>query len=112
MGTADWLRVIDQAVGLGVAMVQFIGGEPTLHPRFKSLVEYALRQGLSVEVFSNLVHITDDLWELFSQPGISLATSYYSDRPEQHAAITGRVSYARTKGNIAKAIRRGIPNAT
>jgi hypothetical protein len=30
-------------------------------------------------VFSNLVHVTDDLWEVFSQPGISLATSYYSD---------------------------------
>lgn len=67
------------------------------------------RQGLSVEVFSNLVHITDDLWKLFSQPRVSLATSYYSDQPEQHASITGRASYARTRENIAKAIRRGIP---
>ena len=74
MGAADWLRVIDQAVGLGVKMVQFIGGEPTLYPWLKLLVEHALRQGLSVEIFSNLVHITDDLWEVFSQPGISLAT--------------------------------------
>ncbi|MGH3823432.1 MAG: radical SAM protein [Pseudonocardiaceae bacterium] len=109
MDTVDWLRVIDQAVGLGVTTVQFIGGEPTLHPRLKSLVEHSLRQGMSVEVFSNLVHITDDLWEVLSQPGVSLATSYYSDQPEQHAAITGRSSYARTKGNITKAIRRGIP---
>jgi MoaA/NifB/PqqE/SkfB family radical SAM enzyme len=35
MGTANWLRVIDQTVGLGVKTVQFIGGEPTLHPGFK-----------------------------------------------------------------------------
>jgi MoaA/NifB/PqqE/SkfB family radical SAM enzyme len=28
----DWCRVIDQAAALGVRMVQFIGGEPTLHP--------------------------------------------------------------------------------
>jgi hypothetical protein len=70
---------------------------------------HALRRGLLVEVFSNLVHVTDDLWEIFSRPRISLATSYYSDQPEQHAAITGRASYARTKANVAEAVRRGIP---
>lgn len=109
MGTADWLRVIDQTVGLGVKAVQFIGGEPTLHPGFKTLVRHALRRRLLVEVFSNLVHVTDGLWEVLAQPGISLATSYYSDQPEQHAAITGRNSYARTKANIVEALRRGIP---
>jgi MoaA/NifB/PqqE/SkfB family radical SAM enzyme len=109
MRTADWLRVIDQAAGLGVKTVQFIGGEPTLHPGFTTLVGHALGRRLLVEVFSNLVHVTDGLWEVFSQPGISLATSYYSDQPEQHAAITGRASYARTKANIAEALRRGIP---
>ncbi|MBO0880190.1 MAG: radical SAM protein [Mycobacterium sp.] len=33
MRRADWLRVMDQAARMGVRMVQFIGGEPTLHPR-------------------------------------------------------------------------------
>jgi hypothetical protein len=63
-----------------------------------------------VTVFSNLVHIRPDLWKLFSIPGVSLATSYYSDDPGQHEAITGRRgSYAKTRGNIAEAIKRGIP---
>jgi Iron-sulfur cluster-binding domain len=78
-------------------------------PGVQDLVGHALGRRLLVEVFSNLVHVTDDLWEVFSQPRISLATSYYSDQPEQHAAITGRASYARTKTNIAEALRRGIP---
>lgn len=30
MTAAHWRRVIDEAAGLGVDMVQFIGGEPTL----------------------------------------------------------------------------------
>ncbi|MGH3693931.1 MAG: hypothetical protein ACRDRX_08095 [Pseudonocardiaceae bacterium] len=59
-------------------------------------------------MFSNLVHVTDELWQVFSRPGVSLATSYYSDDPAQHAAITGRRSYARTKANIAKAVRLEI----
>jgi MoaA/NifB/PqqE/SkfB family radical SAM enzyme len=104
----DWARVLDQAAKLDVEMIQFIGGEPTLYPGFVSLVEHALTCGLYVEVFSNLVHINETLWELFSRPRVSLATSYYSDDPDQHAAVTARPSYGRTKGNIAEAVRRGI----
>lgn len=109
MTTVDWIRVIDQASELGVRTVQFIGGEPTLHPALPTLIEHAVSRMLAVEVFSNLVHVTAELWAVFAQPGVSLATSYYSDDPGQHASITGRPSYARTRANIAQARRRGIP---
>jgi len=108
MTRADWLRLIDEAAELGVRMVQFIGGEPTLHPALPELVSHALHRSMGVEVFTNLVHVTDAQWATFSRPGVSLATSYYSDEPEQHAAITGRSSYTRTKANITEAVRRGI----
>ncbi|HEY3514514.1 MAG TPA: hypothetical protein VGL36_35370 [Kribbella sp.] len=42
--------------------VQFIGGEPTLHPASPELLRRALAAGLEVEVFSNLVHVTPALW--------------------------------------------------
>jgi MoaA/NifB/PqqE/SkfB family radical SAM enzyme len=109
MTSADWVHVLDEAAAWGVRVVQFIGGEPTLHPALPELVDHALSRALAVEVFTNLVHVTATLWSLFEQPGVSLATSYYSDEPDQHAAITGRPSYARTKANIAEAVRRGIP---
>lgn len=39
-----------------------------------------------------------------------LATSYYSDRAEEHERITnGPGSRQRTRGNITEALRRGIP---
>jgi hypothetical protein len=66
MTTADWLRVLDQAAELGVEMVQFIGGEPTLCPDLPRLVGHALDRGLTAEVFTNL---STELWELFSRPG-------------------------------------------
>lgn len=112
MSTSDWMGVINQAADMGVRTVQFIGGEPTLHPDLPDLVLHALGRELLVEVFTNLVHITDELWEVFSRPGVSLATSYYSDDPEQHAVITGRPSHARTKTNIAKTLARRIPLRT
>lgn len=109
MSSADWVRVIDEAAEWGVRAVQFIGGEPTLHPALPELINHALSRALAVEVFTNLVHVSAELWDAFTQPGVSLATSYYSDDADQHAAITGRPSYARTQANLAEAGRRGIP---
>jgi molybdenum cofactor biosynthesis enzyme MoaA len=65
----DWCRVIDQAAALGVRMVQFIGGEPTLHPGLPALMERALAGGMTVEVYTNLVGVGRRLWGCWSDPG-------------------------------------------
>lgn len=110
MVAADWRAVISDAASIGIGMVQFIGGEPTLHPAFVELVGCALDHGLLVEVYSNLVHVTPAMWELFSMPGVSLATSYYSDSAPEHDAITRRSrSHERTRANLAEALGRKIP---
>lgn len=110
MSDDDWKRVIDEAKKLDVKMVQFIGGEPTLHPGFSDLVVYALGRGLLVEVFSNLVRVPDRLWDVLSLSGVRLATSFYSDDAGQHENITKRRgSYAKTSANILEALRRSIP---
>jgi MoaA/NifB/PqqE/SkfB family radical SAM enzyme len=106
----DWRSVIGQAADLGVSMVQFIGGEPTLHPQFAELLACAIGAGLAVEVYSNLTHVKDDWWELLGRPNVCLATSYYSDLPAEHDAITGRPgSHARTLANIRQAVALQIP---
>ncbi|WP_330278019.1 radical SAM protein [Lentzea sp. NBC_00516] len=108
--TRDWFRTIDDVAELGAHSIQFIGGEPTLHPDLPEFVDRALTAGLEVEVFSNLVHIGPRLWDTFSRPGVRLATSYYSDTASQHEAITRRRgSHARTRANIAEALSRDIP---
>jgi MoaA/NifB/PqqE/SkfB family radical SAM enzyme len=109
MERTDWLGVIDQCADLGVQMVQFIGGEPTLHPDLTMLVEYALDQGLEVEVFTNLVRVSARMWDTFSRPGVRLACSWYSSDPKQHLLITKRNTHARTKANITKALAHGVP---
>ncbi|WP_345353655.1 radical SAM protein [Actinoallomurus liliacearum] len=109
MTAPDWHRVIDEAAGLGVEEIQFIGGEPTLHPGLPDLIDHGLARGLRVEVFSNLVHIKPLLWDKLTQPGVSLATSWYSDDAVEHAAITRRPGHVRTRANIIEAVRRSIP---
>ncbi len=110
MTVGDWLTVIDDAAAHGVRTVQFIGGEPTLYPGLPDLVDRALGAGLDVEVFTNLVYVTKRMWTIFGQPGVSLATSYYSSVPAEHEQVTGpRGSYARTRGNIVRALQLGVP---
>lgn len=79
MSVDDWVRVIGECAGFGVRMVRFIGGEPTLHPALPTLVRTSREHGLRVEVYSNLVHVPEHVWSVLSEPGVALATSYYSD---------------------------------
>ncbi|MFD7664750.1 radical SAM protein [Streptomyces sp. NPDC059788] len=106
----DWERTIDQLVGLGALDVQFIGGEPTLYPHLPDLIRHAHGAGLSIEVFSNLTHVRDHLWAIFTDCGVKLATSYYSDSAKDHDTVTNlRGSHRRTRRNIQKALSLDIP---
>jgi MoaA/NifB/PqqE/SkfB family radical SAM enzyme len=110
MSTSDWRQVIDDAARQGCEMVQFIGGEPTTHPNFVGLADHALAAGLRVEVFSNLIHVRDEHWRLFGHPGVTVATSYYSDQAPEHDTVTGRRgSHQRTRASLCEAVRRGVP---
>lgn len=109
MSHEDWIAVLDQAADVGVRNVQCIGGEPTMHPDFPELVGHALDIGLEVEVFSNMVHVSERCWTLFQRTGVRLATSYYSGRAAEHDAMTRRPSHGRTRANIGQAVRLGIP---
>jgi MoaA/NifB/PqqE/SkfB family radical SAM enzyme len=110
MTAADWHRIISDAAKLGVARLQFIGGDPTRHPAFPELLGHAAGTGCRVEVFSNLVHVQDEWWSLFRLPNVSLATSYYSDQAKEHGAVTGSAnSHHQTRANIDRAVKWGIP---
>lgn len=109
MTRESWLDVLDQAAGQSIPRVQFIGGEPTMHPDFPELVGHALDLGLDVEVYSNMVHVTERCWKLFQRDRLSLATSYYSHRSGEHDSVTRRPSHRRTRANIERAVLHGIP---
>jgi MoaA/NifB/PqqE/SkfB family radical SAM enzyme len=109
MTGADWREVLDAAAGSGVTAVQFIGGEPTLHPECASLVDHALALGMRVEIFTNLVQVSRSWWSRYLRPGVTVATSYYTADSAAHDALTGLPgSHARTRANIAEAVGAGV----
>ena len=111
MTTPQWLDLIDQLAELGCTDVQLIGGEPLLHPGFAQITGHALAKEMTVEVYSNLVHVRDEVWDLFASAKrrIRLATSYYGATAAEHATVTGSLGAHRTtRANIARAVAAGL----
>lgn len=105
-----WHEVIEQAgAHPDITTVQFIGGEPTQHPEFTRLVRHALDAGLGVAVFTNLIEVTPELWELYEDDRVRLSTSWYSADRAEHDRILGYPgAYVATWANLRFAVRRGI----
>lgn len=110
MTATDWLRLIDEAAGLGCRELSFIGGEPTLHPELSVLIERAAGLGFSeIEVYTNATRLRPELLSTFLRHGVRLATSFYSAEPGPHEAITGvRGSWRQTVDGIAAALAAGL----
>ena len=110
MQTKDWLSRLSEARELGATKVQFIGGEPTLHPDFCELVESSQKMGFDVEVFSNCVSLRNTHLHLFKECGVSVATSFYSANPTLHDEITKRQgSWRRTVTALEHLVQEAIP---
>lgn len=110
MQTHHWEQVLTDAVSLGCRSVQFIGGEPTLHPALKQLIIHANNLEMTIEVYTNLVTVKQDLWDTFEKCNVRLATSFYSCNAAVHAQITqNAASYDKTVRNIQQALKRKLP---
>lgn len=107
----DWCRVIAEAAQIGCRRLQFIGGEPTLHPRLADLVNQASHWGFElIEVFTNATRLGKELINCFRSNCVHVATSFYSTDPSVHEGITrSKGSWERTVGGIRAALAAGLP---
>ncbi|MGX2996296.1 radical SAM protein [Streptomyces sp. JNUCC 64] len=105
----DWRRVITDAATLNVPHLRLIGGEPTLHPHWTDLAAHALSSGLTVELYTDLVQVREEWWELLARPGMGVTTGYHSDSANQHEYLTGHPgSHSDTRHAIRQAVQRGV----
>jgi len=111
MQMADWRRVMEEAGEIGCRRIQFIGGEPTVHPGLVELIEHAKELGFKFcEVFTNATLISDELIETFKRHRVRVASSFYSHDPGTHDRITAQEgSFEKTVEGIEKLVRNRIP---
>ncbi len=110
MSMADWLGVIEDAAAAGCRTLQFIGGEPTLHPHLDMFILRARELGFElIEVYTNATTLTERRLDFFKANGVSVAASFYSSNARLHEVITkGPGSFAKTVSGIEGAVRKGL----
>jgi MoaA/NifB/PqqE/SkfB family radical SAM enzyme len=111
MNSEAWLTILQDAADLGCRQVQFIGGEPTLHPDLGRFIESASAQRYElIEVYTNATHLNGEILRVLTRHRVNVAVSFYSDDPQTHDAITGRQgSFGRTVANLRRLVDAGLP---
>jgi sulfatase maturation enzyme AslB (radical SAM superfamily) len=107
----QYKRLLADAYGLNCRRVQFIGGEPTLNQNLPCLIGYADELGYEfIEVYTNLVNLSEALLATFVRHRVAVATSVYADVPEIHDVITQMPgSHKRTLTNVSRLLSGGVP---
>lgn len=105
-----YAELIVEAAALGCRKIQFIGGEPTLHPALPHLIELASREEYSfIEVYTNATRISDSLLSQFVRHKVAVAVSIYADDPMVHDAVTRHHgSHTATVGTLGRLVAAGL----
>src|SRR5690606_8329085 len=60
----DWCDVLNEAYNLGCRQMQFIGGEPTIHPDLIKMIEIAKTIGYEfIEVYTSGISINESMFK-------------------------------------------------
>jgi radical SAM protein with 4Fe4S-binding SPASM domain len=99
----SWIRLLDEAAGLGCLVVRLTGGEPLIRDDFEAIYLHARKLGLRVMLFTNATRVTPGLARLLKEvpPLEAVEISAYGMRRETYEAVT------RTPGSF-EAFRRGL----
>jgi len=103
LSTADWKRIIAQAVDSGTLTVRFTGGEPLLRPDFGEIYRFTRKLGMRVKLFTNATLFTPAVAEMLGEipPLDTMEITVFGMQPTSYEAVTRR------RGSF-KAFRRGI----
>lgn len=97
-------RTVFEAKELGIKSVVVIGGgEPTLHPNFRELIEYIDSLGIIPMLFSNTILMTEELAEFLYEHNASVMGKLDSLNPEVQDYLAGREG-------ASWEIRKGLEN--
>ena len=104
-----WMRVLDEAAGIGVAQAHFSGGEPTLRRDLVQIVEHARKAGLYTNLITQGTFLSDELLDELIGHGLD-HVQISIQAPEQSLAdeIAGANVHARKLEAIARVSSRDV----
>jgi radical SAM protein with 4Fe4S-binding SPASM domain len=106
-----FFNIVDQFSEMGGLHITLSGGEPMAHPRFAEFLRVLKTRDFSLEIFSNLTLLTEDILAgLRDSHLVNLQVSLYSMKPETHDAITAVPgSFEKTVDSILRLKANDVP---
>lgn len=104
LSTERILRLFDEWAEMGVFSVVITGGEPTIHPDFLSITQYAHRLGFVVGIATNGIPLNDRLLSSIPQDDVIISMSIDEAHGQGHGKesdfeyVTRRLLEVRDRG--------------
>lgn len=103
MSVEDFDKLTDHALSLGWRKVRFLGGEPTIHPRFPEMLDICYRKGIDISMPTN---------NLFpAEVGEKLDPAHIRDFAINYSAYIGGTENQKRlfRANLDQLRERGVP---
>ena len=113
--TMEWKQVIDHLYQIGVFILTFTGGEPTLREDLPELLSYGQKKGLVTGLITNGRRLTDEIYvKSLEEAGLDFVQiTLESHNPEIHDSMTGNIgSWMETVAGIKNLIPTQIYTTT
>lgn len=114
ISTAEWIKIVDDALAFGLNKLTFIGGEPTIRLDLVDQISGHVRQrGAKVllRMFSNLSiqRLRTQTIDVVARHGIEFGTALYGMDDVTHDKMTHRKgSWAATLGAVRECVERDV----
>ena len=107
--TEQWIRIIDEALPMGLFRVVLTGGECMLHEGFWEIYKHLRDNGILVSVNTNGLLLTDEAIARFraNPPAVIRMTLYGAD-DDGYERCTGHRAFTQILQNIRKLLDAGI----
>ncbi|MDR0572097.1 MAG: radical SAM protein [Rickettsiales bacterium] len=94
----------------GIKKIQFIGGEPMLHPQLKDMIRDCHENFDFIEVYTNATFITQEWCDFFKEYKINVAASFHSYIEEEFEKITQvKGSFTLAKRGVELMVKNELP---
>ncbi len=101
-------RALEAGRRLGYRITTLTGGEPSIHPEYERIIQYARDLGYWTVVTTNGLRLTEQMAETYRKCRTLVRVSLHTLKPELHQEITGEDTLSRIQDNIQEMSRRGI----
>lgn len=93
LDTKSALKVIDRLASSSLQYISFSGGEPLMRRDIFQLMEYAVKNGLSVILDTNATLITENIAKILAEIGVTAVIGSLDGNQSTHESLRGTRSF-------------------